>query len=274
MNDDIFFSDDCHELIRVVIDQLSEDLCTCSKLQPNQKMMDLDSMPFLAAANYSWNQHIAKNNSFITEEFCGQLVSTIECSVCRTKRYAFDPFYDLSIPFPEPEDLPGGSDQRRSSRFPFPLHIDRELSSCSLNDCINAFTKPEVLAGDNMTDCPTCKQKRESTKRLQVYRFPRILVVHLKRFDNHKKKLRASVDFPLVGFDATALSMNNREHPVYDLFATCEHSGRLNHGHYTATCLDPMSKSWYHFNDNYVSRADPKDIDKDAVYVLFYKHRS
>ena len=268
------FVDDCHEFIRVLIDQLSEDLCTSrtDRNSPRQNR-DLEKLPFLLAANYSWKQHLSMNSSFITDQFCGQLVSTLECSVCHCQRFTFDPFYDLSLPFPEAK--PGTEHRwlRRASR----MHAD-QLSACTLDDCLNAFTEHELLTDDNMTECAYCKQKQESTKRLQVYRFPRILVLHLKRFGNDRKKIRTSVDFPIDGFDASTLAVNN-EHlptntPVYDLFATCEHSGRLNYGHYTATCLDPTSRKWYKFNDDCVSQCCPEKIDKSAAYVLFYKQRT
>ena len=157
------------------------------------------------------------------------------------------------------------------------MHAD-QLSSCSLDDCLNAFTEPELLIDDNMTECEHCKQKQESTKRLQVHRFPRILVLHLKRFGNDRKKIRTSVDFPIAGFDASTLALNNEHRPtntpMYDLFATCEHSGRLNYGHYTATCLEPTSGNWYEFNDDYVRQCGPEEIDQSAAYVLFYKQRT
>ena len=90
--------------------------------------------------------------------------------------------------------------------------------------------------------------------------------------------LNNKIVFPIDGFDASTLAVNN-EHlptntPVYDLFATCEHSGRLNYGHYTATCLDPTSRKWYKFDDVCVSQCCPKKIDKSAAYVLFYKQRT
>ena len=262
----------------MLIDQLSEDLCTADKNQQNPPMVDLDNMPFVAAANYSWKQHLSKNSSFITDEFCGQLVSTLKCSVCHHERYTFDPFYDLSIPFPEAKTMLDVEHERRHSRYQFIERFshNKGSSSCSLEDCLRAFTEPEVLDGDNMTECSHCQQKTESTKRLQVYRFPRVLVLHLKRFGNDSKKISVSVKFPTEKLDASGLAIDIEHQrpniPTYDLFALCRHSGRMNYGHYTSTCLDVSSKRWYEFNDNIVSAAEPEDCDRDA-YILFYKRR-
>ena len=266
--------DDCHEFIRVLIDQLCEDLCTSDKDQP-EEAIDLDTMSFQQAANFSWKQHVSKNSSFITDEFCGQLVSTLECSHCGSKRYTFDPFYDLSVPFPASESSPGVEQmERHKHSFLSRIH-ENTFSSCNLEDCLRTFQEPEVLA--DPIQCTTCKQRRESSKRLQVYRFPRVLVLHLKRFGNDRKKIRTKVEFPITDFDASTLTIDEHHPvntPVYDLFAVCEHSGRMNMGHYTATCLGPSDSGWSGFNDNHVSQSDPSDIDKSAAYVLFYKQRS
>lgn len=234
-------------------------------------------MSFLQAANFTWKQHLSMNSSFITDEFCGQLVSTLQCSHCGSRRVTFDPFYDLSVPFPVHESSPEPTQGRRHSRYSFLSRggDNDVVSSCDLDDCLRAFTEPEILDGDNMPECTTCQQKREATKRLQVYRFPRVLVIHLKRFGNDRKKIRTSVKFPITNFDAGALAIDNEHRPanahVYELFATCEHSGRMSYGHYTATCLDPVSERFYDFNDNHVSSLDPEEINDSSVYVLFYK---
>lgn len=54
--------------------------------------------------------------------------------------------------------------------------------------------------------CPRCKEHRQATKKLDLWRLPDILVVHLKRFSYSryfKNKIDALVDFPLKGLDLT-----------------------------------------------------------------------
>lgn len=145
-----------------------------------------------------------------------------------------------------------------------------ELSRCSLDDCVREFCKDEVLDGENMIECSKCREKRESIKRLQVFRFPRVLVLHLKRFGNSRKKVRTSVS-DISSFDASGLAYASGSPRRYELYAACCHSGRLNFGHYTATCIDPHSSSWYKFNDARVSSADTSDSDETGAYMLFYR---
>lgn len=44
---------------------------------------------------------------------------------------------------------------------------------------------------------------------------------------------------------------------IYDLFAVDEHLGGLGGGHYRAYAQNHVSGDWYHFDDSYVTRAEP-----------------
>mmetsp|Transcript_40514 Transcript_40514/g.85032 ORF Transcript_40514/g.85032 Transcript_40514/m.85032 type:complete len:591 (-) Transcript_40514:1603-3375(-) len=264
---------DSHEFLRVLMDQLCEDLKDHVRCRENQirdkTESELDNMPLSLKAEYWWRRHLAQNASFVTDEFCGQLISTIQCTVCKTNRYCFDPFYDLSLPFPEENR----SDHKRSSMLSILRSAD--LSRCSLDECLNEFTKDEILDGENMTECSKCRQKRESIKRLQVYQYPKILVLHLKRFGNSRKKVKTCVEYPVTCFDASPLAhagfKTNGINPIYDLYAVCDHSGRLNYGHYTAQVLDPHSNTWHEFNDEHVCSSRYSSLDEAGAYMLFYR---
>ena len=74
-----------------------------------------------------------------------------------------------------------------------------------------------------------------------------------------------------------------RVEPVlYDLFAVCNHFGRLGYGHYTAVAREwspetaTLSDKWYEYDDDAVKELS--DIDRDVVtnsaYILFYRRRT
>jgi ubiquitin carboxyl-terminal hydrolase 31 len=78
--------------------------------------------------------------------------------------------------------------------------------SSSLEKCLAKFTAPEVLDGDNLYHCEHCKKKRKSVKQLMIYRYPKVLVIHIKRFrfnSHSREKLSTDVHFPLAGLDLT-----------------------------------------------------------------------
>lgn len=49
--------------------------------------------------------------------------------------------------------------------------------------------------------CSVCKEHREATKQISIWKLPPVLILHLKRFSYsghaHKYKLKEMVDFPL-----------------------------------------------------------------------------
>jgi ubiquitin C-terminal hydrolase len=56
----------------------------------------------------------------------------------------------------------------------------------------------------------------------------------------------------------------------YDLFATINHSGTLDKGHYIANVL--KGDHWYSINDEFVDNANEVLSNGDA-YMLFYSRR-
>lgn len=88
--------------------------------------------------------------------------------------------------------------------------------------------------------CPKCKEHRQASKKLDLWRLPEILVVHLKRFSYSrymKNKLDTFVNFPVHNLDLTKYvkqRTNASESPIYELYAISNHYGGLGGGHYSA----------------------------------------
>jgi hypothetical protein len=77
----------------------------------------------------------------------------------------------------------------------------------SLRDCLETFLQPERLDADDSWYCSRCKAHVQAGKKLDLWRLPEVLVVHLKRFSYSRlsrDKLEAQVDFPLEGLDLGA----------------------------------------------------------------------
>lgn len=90
--------------------------------------------------------------------------------------------------------------------------------------------------------CPKCKEHRQASKKLDLWKLPEILVVHLKRFSYSrymKNKLDTFVNFPIRNLDLSkyvnpaALEPNPQLY-TYELYAVINHYGNLGGGHYSA----------------------------------------
>ncbi|KAL9230889.1 hypothetical protein vseg_006182 [Gypsophila vaccaria] len=149
--------------------------------------------------------------------------------------------------------------------------------SVSLYKCLESFSKEEPLGPEDMWYCPSCKQHQQASKKLDLWRLPEILVVHLKRFSYNrflKNKLETFVDFPIDKLDLGGfLAHKSSQHlDCYRLFAVSNHYGGLGGGHYTA--LVYHGARWYEFNDSLVEPMREQDVKTSAAYVLFYRRIS
>lgn len=153
----------------------------------------------------------------------------------------------------------------------------RPVQPLSIYDCIQAFTESEVLDKHNPWFCPRCKLNQCASKSMTVWRYPDVVIIHLKRFVYHdlvSVKVDSEVEFPLEGLDLS----HHISGPVtcdltYDLNSIVCHFGDLNSGHYTCFTKHPVDNTWYYYNDENVTQQSPKKEDFKNAYILMYHRR-
>ncbi|MEE6469524.1 hypothetical protein FKM82_008661 [Ascaphus truei] len=83
----------------------------------------------------------------------------------------------------------------------------------NLDSCLRAFTNEEELGEDEMYYCSKCKTHCVATKKLDLWRLPPILIIHLKRFqfvNGRWIKSQKIVKFPKENFDPSAFLVPRR----------------------------------------------------------------
>ena len=155
----------------------------------------------------------------------------------------------------------------------------------NLYDCLNYFSVEETLRGDDKWYCSKCKDHVVASKKMEVYKAPEFLIVHLKRFSHNRntmfgtRKLGDLIDFPVEGLDMSNYIVQSRggdgsqKIKKYDLYAVSNHFGSLSGGHYTAYAKNSMYNKWYNFDDSDVMKASSSEVVTKAAYVLFYRLR-
>ncbi|KAM7257841.1 hypothetical protein ACFE04_013582 [Oxalis oulophora] len=146
----------------------------------------------------------------------------------------------------------------------------------SLYTCLEAFLREEPLVPEEMWFCPQCKEHRQASKKLDLWRLPEVLVIHLKRFSysrSTKHKLETFVNFPIHDFDLTnyIANKNNSQRQLYELYALTNHYGGMGSGHYTAYIKLLDENRWYNFDDTHISPINEEEVKSPAAYVLFYR---
>lgn len=95
------------------------------------------------------------------------------------------------------------------------------------------FFKKETLSGDNKYFCEKCQKKHIASKGYVVEKSPDTMFLHLKRFNNHGRKIGKQVRFP----DKLSLRKVSKDGSTYELYGIIVHSGgSLGGGHYYAYC--------------------------------------
>lgn len=147
--------------------------------------------------------------------------------------------------------------------------------SASLCKCLEAFLKEEPLGPEDMWYCPSCKTHQQASKKLDLWRLPEVLIIHLKRFSYfqfYKNKTETFIDFPVDELNLSNYIAHKNSQPCYhySLYAVINHYGGLGGGHYTAFVRHGHNQ-WYEFDDATVKPIRRDEIKTSAAYVLFYK---
>ena len=155
--------------------------------------------------------------------------------------------------------------------LPLPEESQTREKGCSLIDCLDLYTKEELLDGDNKYTIEKTGESVEAKKQILFWSLPEILIITIKRFSNSIQKNNTTVDFPLADLDLSKYIVGyDSEKYKYDLYGICNHIGNALGGHYTA-CVKNANNNWYHFNDQNVTTIEkPAALVSSHAYCLFY----
>ncbi|XP_067941410.1 ubiquitin carboxyl-terminal hydrolase 2-like [Watersipora subatra] len=242
---------DAQEFLRYFLEGLHADV---NRVRTKPKYIGCDEeaeakMQDSEKAKEYWRRYINFDDSAIVDLFVGQLKSELKCMTCGYKSVTFDPFWDLSLPIPK-------------SRY----EVD-------IQACMESFMKEEMLDGDEMPTCAKCKTRKRCAKTFKIQKFPKILVLHLKRFsgERYRQKLSTKVNFEVQGFNLKQFGVDSTRSVEYNLYGISNHVGSVYSGHYTAYCKHPHRSRWYSFNDSRVSSISSQSLISEEAYVLFYE---
>ncbi|XP_028931511.1 ubiquitin carboxyl-terminal hydrolase 2 isoform X1 [Ornithorhynchus anatinus] len=241
---------DAQEFLRFLLDGLHSEVNRIM-VRPKSHAENLDHLPDEEKGRQMWRKYLEREDSRIGDLFVGQLKSSLTCTECGYCSTVFDPFWDLSLPIAK-----------------------RGFPEVTLMDCLRLFTKEDVLDGDEKPTCCRCRARKRCIKKFSIQKFPKILVLHLKRFSESRirtSKLTTFVNFPLKDLDLREFASESSNHAIYNLYAVSNHSGTTMGGHYTAYCRSPVTGEWHTFNDSSVMPMSASHVRSSDAYLLFYE---
>lgn len=204
------------------------------------------------AAALAWLRHLERGKSFLVDLLQGQMRSSLTCSRCGHVARRFEPFLYLSLPVAK--------------------------GMTSVTDCLSKYLEAEVLSGDEQWNCPKCNAAVDASKKIDLWKLPPVLVLHLKRFAFDAAQMRFEktenrLSMRLSLLDLTKFcSSEQREGAVYNVACVANHLGSFESGHYTATCRvgGVRAGTWQHFDDGRVKVLDGgRSVITRETYVIF-----
>lgn len=245
------------EFLAFFLDTLHEDLNRVRKRPKPQTEAEEEEDERQAAAGgeefasaLSWMRHLEQGKSFLVDLLQGQLRSSVTCSRCGHSSRRFEAFLYLSLP------------------------VTWQMTT--VREALEKYLERETLVGDEQWFCPKCKQKVDATKKIDLWKLPPVLVVHLKRFefDMHSFRFR-KIDSHLRApelFDLSSLCFSEqKDGAAYRVTCVANHLGGYGSGHYTATCRVgcPATGPFYYFDDSCVERLGSQQPVGANAYVVF-----
>jgi Ubiquitin carboxyl-terminal hydrolase len=151
-----------------------------------------------------WREHLSKNQSIVSDVMMGQYLIKIECTMCETAGYNFEPFYILDL------EIPGG------------------IEEISLGDLLEYSSKSELVEGLKW-QCTKCGKGTQVTKARHIYKLPSVLAVSFKRFEadsNYQQKNSCMITTQLYGenlsrFEKGSVEGNTKIYLPYMIVVSC-----------------------------------------------------
>jgi hypothetical protein len=148
-------------------------------------------------------------------------------------------------------------------------------TNINLYDSFHSFGKEELLDSDNMWYCNNCKKHQTAQKKIEIYKTPIYLILHLKRFHQRNKVMRflmgnkneAYIEYKEIINLKDFIIGPDKHNSIYNLYGVIIHKKFMNGGHYYAYCKN--GGRWITYDDESLEVCH-NFIDKNA-YLLFYK---
>jgi ubiquitin carboxyl-terminal hydrolase 2/21 len=242
---------DCHECFVNIIDTIHSDIKNNNICKNN-----IDNDIKLIKGNTKQGNDMFYNslkidgNSPFTK-FLGQIRSELKCTECEKSRYIYETFNNIGLSLPQKE-------------------------SVDIIDCFLNYIKEESL--DELIECEHCKEKTKTRKIVTIWRFPDILVLHLKRYTQtpfgHYTRNNCLVDYSV---NMTFKNSNNN-YIKYKLKSIVNHIGFSPLGGHYTTFVSNLNKiyncDWIHIDDSDIYKISNDKIINNTAYMLLYEIES
>jgi ubiquitin C-terminal hydrolase len=204
-------------------------------------------------ANHGLTTYQSHEYSPLTELFDGLYKDTCSCMCCNSTNIKFEPFLTLAVDINNNDDL---------------------------YECLDDLCCDQQLDIDNKLVCGFCGLSNKAHKKTLLWKTPKILVIHIKRFGIAAQKITTNINYPIKNLDLSNYIDSKspfKSYCKYDLIGINIHktiNKNMNFGHYISIVKNKINNNWYLYNDgNDPEIQDYEDLqDRDAYLLFYYRH--
>lgn len=233
---------DAHEFLVFLLDQfheaLSEEVGMVIKVDERKKHT-YDALEF-------WKKTFEKSYSPLVELIFGLQRKAICCEQCKKESVSWETANMWKVSVHRSQD---------------PLDLLQLLK--------NEFASEEI----DEYSCDHCKPMKGKASITQtLWRLGNWVTIVLKRNENNGRRINTQVNIPLtLTFESLfhTASQERSGKDTYELFSTIHHHGSAGGGHYTAQARHPVTKKWFHYDDESAREIDGPMLDS-STYIVMY----
>jgi len=251
---------DSQEFFNFLISQIKEEIGIKTQFI-NTKNYENDRNPINSIDNIiatnGLTNYESQEYSILTELFDGLYKNKCLCEYCNSYNVKVEPFLTLAV--------------------------DIDISRCDndLYDCLDNLCHPQQLDDNNKLTCGFCGVSNKSYNQLLLWKTPKILVIHIKRFGFENEKIIDNILYPINNFNIYNYIDPNSPYISecnYDLFGINLHESiddNITCGHYTSLIKNRINNNWYYHNDSCEPELidDTKLLQNNNAYLLFYRRQ-
>ena len=267
---------DSKDLLFFIIETLHKELTVKNinilmniNTQKNYYQLELEAQNEEIMFKNFLNDFNLKNQSILSQIFYGVMRSTMKCTQCKKTKYSFQAF-NMQI-----FQLKKIKDDKKIE-----IGDSMYINGLNLFDAFYNQQKEEILYGDNMIYCNTCKRLTVGNHQQKLFILPKVLIIILNRGKNNLD-YNEEFYFPdILDFKNKNIVINEYNHKYY-LCGIITHLGESgSSGHFIAYCRNNSNSNFLCYNDAIFyevdiktainSRISDKTWEKKTPYILFY----
>jgi ubiquitin carboxyl-terminal hydrolase 8 len=238
---------DAHELLLDILDMLHH-----STHKKSLEFISDNSSSHYIKSRKAWKAVFNNKNSYISDNFFGQMRKKFKCNVCQQSFYIYEPFSCLFLNLPN------------NSQYTISNLIKHNFKP----DYINVICKRECNEYCIDEEDKTNPEHKVSEK---FFKLPETLILVIKRYNKNNIKIRSELTIEeQINIEDYCIT-NTEESVVYTLKSVIFHDGdTTDSGHYFSVV---KYKTGYKvFDDTKIFGInDINTIDNTSSYILFYE---